>query len=611
MCGIVGACAQRDVEQILLDGLKRLEYRGYDSAGMAIINTESKHIDRLRVVGKVSNLEDALKKQPLHGHVGIAHTRWATHGEPHPKNAHPHFSQDEIAVVHNGIIENHNELRQQLIERGYEFQSQTDTEVIAHLVHYHLQHEKDMLCAIRMTTAELQGAYALGIVNEKQPDTMYAARKHSPLVLGLGDNEQFIASDPIALLPVTKEFIYLEDGDIAQITCDTIYIEDVNEQKVARETHHSSSSSDSVDKGDFTHFMLKEIFEQPKSLADTIEGYFIENRLIEQAFGPKAKDIFKTIERVQIVACGTSYHASLVAKYWLEALASLPCQVEVASEFRYRHKVIEPNTLFVAISQSGETADTLAALRQAKQDGYAATLGICNVSESSLVREADMAFMTRAGTEIGVAATKTFTAQLVGLLLLTIALGQHKQLPAATAIEIAQQLQALPTAIEKTLDLNAALEDIAHRFIDKPSALFLGRGIMYPIAMEGALKLKEISYMHAEAYPAGELKHGPLALVDDGMPIIIVAPNDELIEKLQSNVHEVQARKGEVYIITDKNVHWPNPDKTTIIYMPEVSNLLAPIAYTVPLQLLSYHAAVLKGTDVDQPRNLAKSVTVE
>ncbi|WP_423063375.1 glutamine--fructose-6-phosphate transaminase (isomerizing) [Candidiatus Paracoxiella cheracis] len=611
MCGIVGAVAQRDVAQILLEGLKRLEYRGYDSAGMAIIGSQSSDIQRLRVMGKVTKLAESLQKQPLLGHIGIAHTRWATHGQPSTANAHPHCSENQIAIVHNGIIENHEMLRKKLTGLGYKFNSETDTEVIAHLLHYHSQHYPDLLEAVRNTIAELSGAYALGIVTASNPNNLYVARRGSPLVIGVGIGENFIASDPLALLPVTQKFIYLEEGDIAQMAIDQFTIYDANNNKVERKVHTTKVDHGTTTKGKYRHYMQKEIFEQAQAILDTIDGHLINHRIHPQSFGHKAEAIFKKINRVQIVACGTSYHAGLVARYWLESIAGIPCQVEIASENRYRKAVIEPNTLFVALSQSGETADTLAALRQAKKTGYAGTLGICNAPESSLAREADLIFLTRAGIEIGVAATKTFTSQLVALLLLAMLLGQQNKIPNNDLDELAHELTQLPGFIQKTLKLDEQIKQLSRRFLDKEHALFLGRNAMYPIALEGALKLKEISYMHAEAYPAGELKHGPLALVDKGMPVIVVAPKDNLIEKLESNMQEVQARGGELYVFIDENISWQPQGDTTLIKMPTGPEITAPIAYTIPLQLLAYHIAVLKGTDVDQPRNLAKSVTVE
>jgi len=611
MCGIVGAIAQRNVAEILLEGLKRLEYRGYDSAGIAIIQQNKDGIQRQRVTGKVAKLEEALAVKPLQGNIGIAHTRWATHGQPTEANAHPHCSQDEIAIVHNGIIENHDTLRKELIALGYEFSSQTDTEVIGHLIHHHLHKENDPLKAIRNTAKQLDGAYALGIIISRFPQQLFTIRHGSPLVIGLGIGEHFIASDPLALLPVTQRFIYLEDGDVARISADEIYIQDKTDKEVSREIHKSKASTNTINKGDYRHFMQKEIFDQPEAISDTLEGNLVNGHIAVQAFGHKAEDVFKTIQRVQIVACGTSYHAGLVAKHWLEGIAGIPCQVEVASEKRYRTSIVEPATLFVALSQSGETADTLAALRQAKEQGYTATLAICNVPESSLVRESDLVFMTHAGMEIGVAATKTFTAQLVALLSLTIVLGQYHKLSKKAATALTKDLRQLPSIVQHILSLDESIEKLSKRFVDKNNALFLGRGELYPIALEGALKLKEISYVHAEAYPAGELKHGPLALVDENMPIIVVAPKNALTEKLASNIQEVQARGGELYIFADERIDWPTQENTTFIKLPKTPEVLTPITFTIPLQLLSYHIAVLKGTDVDQPRNLAKSVTVE
>lgn len=610
MCGIVGAIAERDISLILIQGLKRLEYRGYDSAGIAVIDPSSGEINRIRVFGKVGKLETALETTPAHGKLGIAHTRWATHGVPNEINAHPHLSSNEIVLVHNGIIENHADLREKLKNQGYEFLSQTDTEVIVHLIHHHYKISKDYVDAIYKATLELQGAYALGIIFKNNPSELFAVRRGSPLVIGLGLGENFIASDPLALLPITQKFIYLEEGDIAQLSTKKIAIFDKDKKPVTRKEYHSSATIDSASKGEYRHFMLKEIFEQADAITNTINGHLLNGKLQMQAFGHKASSIFPEVKRIQIVACGTSFHAAVVARYWLEAYANLPCNVEIASENRYRKTIVEPNTLFVALSQSGETADTLAALRRAKSS-YLATLGICNVPESSLVRESDLVFLTRAGSEIGVAATKTFTSQLMALLILTAVLGQlngasEKELKALT-----QAIEQLPSLINSVLSLNDTIKTISQKLISKTDALFLGRGDLYPIAMEGALKLKEISYMHAEAYPAGELKHGPLALVDKEMPVIVLAPKNSLFEKLESNVHEVQARGGDLYIFTDAPEKWTESAYCHIIKLPSVPIWLEPIIYTIPMQLLAYHVAVLKGTDVDQPRNLAKSVTVE
>jgi glutamine---fructose-6-phosphate transaminase (isomerizing) len=610
MCGIVGAIAQRDVAQILLEGLKRLEYRGYDSAGMAIIQPSNQHIQRIRAKGKVQRLADMLHANLLKGHTGIAHTRWATHGEPSAANAHPHFSSDELAIVHNGIIENHHTLRQELINKGYEFQSQTDSEVIAHLLHEHLQKTDDARSAIFQTSQKLKGAFALGIIFQSEPNTLYALRKGSPLIVGIGIGEHFIASDPLALLPVTHQFIYLEDNDIAKLTTDRLEIFDHTLQPVTRNINTTDTQFEQASKGQFRHFMQKEIFEQPKAINDALEGNLINHRVIGEAFGHNSRELFKQVKRVQIVACGTSYHAGLVARYWLESVAGIPTQVEVASEYRYRPCVIEPGCLFIALSQSGETADTLAALRRAKDEAYVATMAICNVPESSLVREADLSIMTRAGVEIGVAATKTFTTQLVALAMLCVALGRCHALSAEDEKYISQSLVELAPLINRSLELDPLIEKLSYRFRDTTQALFLGRGACYPIALEGALKLKEISYIHAEAYPAGELKHGPLALIDTGMPVIVSVANNDLLEKIESNIQEVQARGGDVIVFADEDITWHN-SQATIIPVPSANEFIAPIIHTVALQLLSYHVAVQKGTDVDQPRNLAKSVTVE
>ncbi len=605
MCGIVGGIAQRNVAPILLEGLKRLEYRGYDSAGIAVIDQQTQHLKRLRIAGKVSELEALYKQTPLNGQIGIAHTRWATHGKPTLQNAHPLYSHHQIAVVHNGIIENYATLREKLKAQGYIFESETDTEVVAHLLYHHLQQTPDMLTALRATKAELSGAYVLGIINEKTPDQLFAVRLSAPLVIGVGIGEHFIASDPLALLPVTQRFIYLEDGDIAAIRHDQIEIYDAQNQKVERAIQQVDISAEMSNKGRYRHFMLKEIHEQPETLAQTLKEHLIDDHLVPEWLGPKANEILPKIKRVHIVACGTSYHAGLVAKHWLEENMRLPCSVEVASEYRYRHPVVEADTLFVAISQSGETADTLAALRQAKELGYAGTIAICNVPQSSLVRETDLALLTRAGPEIGVAATKTFTAQLLALLLLALQLGPHQGDAKAKSLA---SLKKLPGLVQQTLALENEIQALARILTDKQQALFLGRGIMYPIALEGALKLKEISYIFVEAYPAGELKHGTLALIDEEMPIFVLAPHNAITDKLIANVEEVQARGGAVYGFADKRVKLPAQQ---VITLPEAPEILMPIIYTIPLQLLAYHTAILKGTDVDQPRNLAKSVTVE
>ncbi|MCV2221474.1 glutamine--fructose-6-phosphate transaminase (isomerizing) [Pseudomonas mercuritolerans] len=610
MCGIVGAVAERNITAILLEGLKRLEYRGYDSAGVAVYTNEET-LERMRRPGKVSELETALAEQPLAGRLGIAHTRWATHGAPCERNAHPHFSGD-IAVVHNGIIENHEALREQLKALGYAFSSDTDTEVIAHLLTHKLKEQPDLTAALKATVKELHGAYGLAVINARQPDRLVAARSGSPLVIGLGLGENFLASDQLALRQVTDRFMYLEEGDIAEIRRDSVQIWDVNGNAVERQTVQYTDGAEAADKGEFRHYMLKEIHEQPAVVQRTLEGRLGNNQVLVEAFGPQAAELFAKVRNVQIVACGTSYHAGMVARYWLEELAGIPCQVEVASEFRYRKVVVQPDTLFVTISQSGETADTLAALRNAKELGFLASLAICNVGISSLVRESDLTLLTQAGREIGVASTKAFTTQLVGLLLLTLSLGQVRgTLANGVEATLVEELRRLPTRLGEALAMDSTVEKIAELFAEKNHTLFLGRGAQFPVAMEGALKLKEISYIHAEAYPAGELKHGPLALVDNDMPVVTVAPNNELLEKLKSNLQEVRARGGELIVFADEKAAMTNGEGTHVVQMPHIHDILSPILYTIPLQLLSYYVAVLKGTDVDQPRNLAKSVTVE
>ncbi|WP_312376782.1 glutamine--fructose-6-phosphate transaminase (isomerizing) [Stutzerimonas nitrititolerans] len=611
MCGIVGAVAERNISAILLEGLKRLEYRGYDSAGIAVLDAAGQ-LQRLRRSGKVAELESAQQTAELTGRLGIAHTRWATHGAPCERNAHPHFSGDDLAVVHNGIIENHEALRAQLKALGYSFASDTDTEVIVHLLKHKLGEFGDLTVALKSAVKELHGAYGLAVISAKQPDRLLAARSGSPLVIGLGLGENFLASDQLALRQVTDRFMYLEEGDIAEIRRDSVQIWDVDGQPVQRDSVQYHEGAEAADKGEYRHFMLKEIHEQPKVVQRTLEGRLGDSQVLVQAFGPQAAELFAKVRNVQIVACGTSYHAGMVARYWLEELAGIPCQVEVASEFRYRKVVVQPDTLFVTISQSGETADTLAALRNAKQLGYLASLAICNVGISSLVRESDLCLLTQAGPEIGVASTKAFTTQLVGLMLLTLALGQVRgTLAAATEADLVAELRRLPTRLGEALAMDATVEKIAEHFAEKHHTLFLGRGAQYPVAMEGALKLKEISYIHAEAYPAGELKHGPLALVDADMPVVTVAPNNELLEKLKSNLQEVRARGGELIVFADGAAAMENGEGTYVVNMPHIHDALAPILYTLPLQLLSYYVAVLRGTDVDQPRNLAKSVTVE
>lgn len=610
MCGIVGAVAERNITAILLEGLKRLEYRGYDSAGVAVY-TQDNALQRMRRPGKVSELESALEAAPLVGRLGIAHTRWATHGAPCERNAHPHFSGD-LAVVHNGIIENHEVLRAELKALGYEFTSDTDTEVIAHLLNHKLKDQPDLTVALKATVKQLHGAYGLAVISAKQPDRLVAARSGSPLVIGLGLGENFLASDQLALRQVTDRFMYLEEGDIAEIRRDSVQIWDVDGKAVERETVQYRDSAESAEKGEYRHFMLKEIHEQPAVVQRTLEGRLSQNQVLVQAFGPQAAELFAKVRNVQIVACGTSYHAGMVARYWLEELAGIPCQVEVASEFRYRKVVVQPDSLFVTISQSGETADTLAALRNAKELGFLASLAICNVGISSLVRESDLTLLTQAGREIGVASTKAFTTQLVGLLLLTLSLGQVRgTLGKDVEAELVEELRRLPTRLGEALAMDSTVEKVAELFAEKHHTLFLGRGAQFPVAMEGALKLKEISYIHAEAYPAGELKHGPLALVDNDMPVVTVAPNNELLEKLKSNLQEVRARGGQLIVFADEKAGMSNGEGTHVVNMPHIHDILSPILYTIPLQLLSYYVAVLKGTDVDQPRNLAKSVTVE
>jgi len=609
MCGIVGAVAQRDVVDILVEGLRRLEYRGYDSAGVAVVNS-SGELQRLRRLGKVKELADAVAAQPVTGGTGVAHTRWATHGEPSERNAHPHVSS-KITVVHNGIIENHSPLRDALKAQGYVFTSDTDTEVIAHLVEQELKSAGSLLAAVQKTVKQLHGAYGTVLLDKTDPSRVVVARSGSPLVIGLGIGENFIASDQLALLPVTRRFIFLEEGDVAEITRHSVRIFDKDGNAIEREVHESNVSYDAGDKGQYRHFMLKEIYEQPNAINNTLEGRLSSDSVLDETFGNGAAELFKQVKHVQIVACGTSYHSGMVARYWLEALAGISCNVEIASEFRYRKSFVQPNSLLVSISQSGETADTLAALRLAKEAGYLGSLTICNVAGSSLVRESDLAFMTRAGAEIGVASTKAFTTQLVGLAMLTLAIGKYNGLASEKQRELTVALKSLPAKLEETLALAPQIEALAEEFADKHHSLFLGRGDQYPIAMEGALKLKEISYIHAEAYAAGELKHGPLALIDAQMPIIVVAPNNDLLEKLKSNVEEVRARGGILYVFADTDAQFKSDATMRVINVPHTHEWLAPVIYTIPLQLLSYYVAIIKGTDVDQPRNLAKSVTVE
>ncbi len=609
MCGIVGAVAERNVTPILLEGLRRLEYRGYDSAGIAVIN-DAGCIDRIRRIGKVENLSASLNENPIKGFTGIAHTRWATHGEPSEPNAHPHICNKSVAVVHNGIIENHATLRELQKASDYTFTSETDTEVVVHQIEHYRQAGNDLLQAVKKATQDFEGAYALGVVSTDEPGRLIAARSGSPLVIGIGFGEYFIASDVAALLPVTQRFIFLEEGDIADISKDSLFIYDQNWQQVEREISTSELSADAVSRGEFRHFMMKEIYEQPLVLGEVLEGRIFEGKVLDSAFGVEAEAIFNKVKQVQIIACGTSYHAGMVARYWLEALAGIPCNVEVASEFRYRKPLISDDTLIVTISQSGETADTLAALRNLQQKAEY-SLAICNVPESSLVRESKLILMTRAGPEIGVASTKAFTTQLAGLMLMTIALGRRHKLTEDTEKRLLENLKNIPAIIEQVLQ-NNQIEKWADEFKDTLNSIFIGRGVQYPIAMEGALKLKEISYIHAEAYAAGELKHGPLALIDPEMPIIAVAPKDGLQDKLKSNLMEVLARSGEVYLFADERLDMSDMgDMCHVMKVPQIEPEVAPILYAILMQLFSYYVAVRKGTDVDQPRNLAKSVTVE
>lgn len=610
MCGIVGATAQRDVMPLLLEGLRRLEYRGYDSAGIAIINPATR-IERLRVTGKVDELTEALQKTPLSGTTGIAHTRWATHGKPTVNNAHPHICRDEFALVHNGIIENHETLKQSLVASGYSFDSDTDTEVIVNQIHAEYTQCGDLLEAVFNTLDKLRGAYAIGVISHSEPGRLIAARHGSPLVIGAAIGENFIASDVLALLPLTRKFIFLEDGDVADIRRDKITVYNPERRVVERPVTISDTIHDVSDKAGYRHYMLKEIFEQPRAIIETLAERIYDKHVNESAFGNTATEIFDQVKAVQIVACGTSYHAGLVAHYWAESIAGIPCSVEIASEYRYRKAVVSPGTLFVSISQSGETADTLAAMQIARQQGYVGTLAICNVPESSLTRIADLVFMTRAGVEVGVASTKAFTTQLVALLLLVLSLGRRHGLDPATEEKIIEDLQTLPGRINAALELNDEIRQLAEQFINKHHALYLGRGTMLPVAMEGALKLKEISYIHAEAYAAGELKHGPLALVDEQMPVITIVSNNELLEKIKSNMQEVRARGGKLYVFTDSGANVENDPDIEVLRLAPASDEISPILFTVPLQLLAYHIAVFKGADVDQPRNLAKSVTVE
>ena len=610
MCGIVGVASEEQVADKLINGLLRQEYRGYDSSGLAVFSKDSNEVQAIKRAGKVSELQNAIQEVPMRGNTGIAHTRWATHGVPTETNAHPHHSKGEVYIVHNGIIENHQELRTTLKALGYNFESETDSEVIAHLIHAKLNDKSSLAEAVKEAVKDLEGTYALGAIHIREPQVVVAARRGSPLVLGMGAGENLIASDQLAISDYTDRFIFLEEGDLAEITPQEVRLWDEADQEVERPVVVEKALGETIEKGEYRHFMLKEIFEQPEKIKSLLEGQLTEHGVPQEIFGPTAPQIFEQVEAVQIIACGTSYHAGLVARHWLEGLAGLPCSVEVASEFRYRNKVVAPNTLFVSISQSGETADTLACLRFSKDSGYLARLGICNVPTSSLARESDLVFLTKAGPEIGVASTKAFTTQLIGLLMLTLALGRSHGLSAVAEKSIIESLKALPESLDAVMALEPLIIKMAEVFDQKEHALFLGRGIHYPIAMEGALKLKEISYIHAEAYPAGELKHGPIALIDSEMPVIAVAPNDDLLEKVKSNLQEVKARGGELYVFGHSQESHEDT-VTQFIELPEMPELIAPIVYTIPLQLLAYHVAVLKGTDIDQPRNLAKSVTVE
>ncbi|MCB1648309.1 MAG: glutamine--fructose-6-phosphate transaminase (isomerizing) [Pseudomonadales bacterium] len=612
MCGIVGAVAQRDVSGILLEGLKRLEYRGYDSAGMALVDDTTQELDCIKALGKVEKLAESMSRRHVCGKLGIAHTRWATHGVPSERNAHPHISRNEIALVHNGIIENYASFREELVAAGYTFESETDTEVIVHLIEQACSEKGlSLLDAVKQTVERLHGAYGLCVIRRSEPDKIVIARSGSPLVIGVGIGENFVASDALALGQVTDRFIYLEEGDIAELTLKNIQIWNRENKKITRPVTHIKSDIAEVEKGDYGHFMLKEIYEQPTVIRNTLSGRISDTHVLEEAFGVKAREIFDQVRSVQIVACGTSFHAAMITKYWLENIAKMPCSVDIASDYRYRNIIVQPGTLFVSISQSGETADTLAALRYAKELNYVGCLAICNVATSSLVRESDFCLLTAAGREIGVASTKAFTTQLCVLLLMTLVLARRTGMDEKTERRYISDLNTLPEQVEKVLKLDDAIQNIAKNLMNKHHALFLGRGIQYPVAKEGALKLKEISYIHAEAYPAGELKHGPLALVDDSMPVIAVAPNDELLGKLKGNLAEVSARGGKLFVFADESSGFDSDKSTTLLHIPNIPEILAPIVYTIPLQLLAYHVAIYKGTDVDHPRNLAKSVTVE
>ncbi|MGB5333996.1 MAG: glutamine--fructose-6-phosphate transaminase (isomerizing) [Woeseiaceae bacterium] len=610
MCGIVGAIAKRDVVPVLVEGLRRLEYRGYDSAGVAVVDDDGK-IGLCRTTGKVAELAEKLSKSPLKGRIGVAHTRWATHGGVTESNAHPHLSGNRVAVIHNGIIENFQPIKDELEAEGYDFQSETDTEVAAHLVHHYLKEGLDLVEAVGKAVERFQGAYALLVVDAEDPERIVVSRVASPLVIGLGDGENYVASGVPALLPVTQRFIYLEQGDLAEIRRDGVRIVDADGNDVQREVHETEWNSASAEKAPYDHFMLKEIHDQPSALADTLYGRVSNQRVIPESLGPKATELLDKVENIHIVACGTSYNAGCVGKYWIEAIAGVPTHVEIASEYRYRHVFVPKNTLFVTLSQSGETADTLEALRMAKKLGYLGTLTICNSAHSSMVRESDLVMMTQAGPEIGVASTKAFTTQLLSILLVTLMMAKHRGLDEEREKEFVATLTHAAAASDLTLKMSDQLKELAEDFAHKQHTLFLGRGPMWPIAMEGALKLKEISYIHAEAYAAGELKHGPLALIDDEMPVVVVAPNNELLDKLKSNMQVVRARGGQLIVFADADTGIESEEGMKVIKMPHADRLIAPIVYTIPLQLLAYHVAVLRGTDVDQPRNLAKSVTVE
>ena len=611
MCGIVGVASEGQVPEKLINGLLRQEYRGYDSSGIAVFGKDSNQVQVVKRAGKVSELQNAINTGLLTGNTGIAHTRWATHGIPTEANAHPHHSREEVFIVHNGIIENHQELRTTLLALGYEFKSETDTEVIAHLIHAKRETTNTLVEAVKLAVKDIEGAYAIGAIHIKEPQVVVAARKGSPLVLGIGSSENLIASDQLAIADYTDKFIFLEEGDTAEITPTEARLWDESNQEVERPIVVEKTLGETIEKGEYRHFMLKEIFEQPEKIKGLLSGQLTDSGVPQEIFGPTAPEVFQSVEAVQIVACGTSYHAGLVASHWLEGLAGLPCSVEVASEFRYRNKVVAPNTLFVSVSQSGETADTLACLRYSKDSGYLARLGICNVPTSSLARESDLVFLTKAGPEIGVASTKAFTTQLLGLLMLTLVLGRNHGLSSVAESSINESLRALPESLDAVMALEPSIVKMAEAFDDKEHALFLGRGIHYPIAMEGALKLKEISYIHAEAYPAGELKHGPLALIDSEMPVIAVAPNDDLLEKLKSNLQEVKARGAHVIAIGNSSSEKLENISDKYVTLPDSNEILSTIISIIPLQFIAYHVALLKNCDIDKPRNLAKSVTVE